>query len=79
MSQEKLHDLHHFIRRLSDRMADHYKQIQEHAAEDPGTAGDQGEENWLTYCADGFRVPTRSLRKGKSLAKMDRWVHKLMC
>lgn len=46
MSQEKTHDLHDFMRQLQDRMAAHYKQIQKRASEDPGTAGDQGEENW---------------------------------
>lgn len=46
MSQERIHDLHHFIRQLSDKMAANYRQIQEQASEDPGTAGDQGEVNW---------------------------------
>ncbi len=46
MSQKKSHDLHDFMRQLQDRMAANYKQIQKRATEDPGTAGDQGEENW---------------------------------
>ena len=46
MSEEKTHELYDFMRRLSDKMADNYKQIQKRATEDPGTAGDQGEENW---------------------------------
>ena len=46
MSQEKTHDLHDFMKQLQDKMAANYKQIQKRATEDPGTAGDQGEENW---------------------------------
>ena len=46
MSEEKTHNLHDFMQQLTDKMAANYKQIQKRASEDPGTAGDQGEENW---------------------------------
>lgn len=46
MSQDKTHDLYDFMRQLSDEMAAEYNRIQKRATEDPGTAGDQGEENW---------------------------------
>ena len=46
MSEEKTHDLHDFMQQLSDEMAAEYNRIQKRATEDPGTAGDQGEENW---------------------------------
>lgn len=46
MSEEKTHDLYQFMRQLSDEMAAEYNRIQMRAIEDPGTAGDQGEENW---------------------------------
>ena len=46
MSEEKPHDLQEFMRQLSDEMAAEYNRIQMRATEDPGTAGDQGEENW---------------------------------
>lgn len=46
MSEEKSHDLHDFMQQLSDEMAAEYTRIQKRATEDPGTAGDQGEENW---------------------------------
>lgn len=46
MPEEKTHDLYDFMRRLSDKMTANYNQIQKRATEDPGTAGDQGEENW---------------------------------
>ena len=46
MSEDKPHDLYEFMRQLSDEMAAEYHRIQMRATEDPGTAGDQGEENW---------------------------------
>ena len=46
MSQEKIHDLHDFFRQTSNDIAEEYDRIQKRATEDPGTAGDQGEENW---------------------------------
>ena len=46
MSEEKSHDLHDFMRQLSAKMAANYNLIRKRASEDPGTAGDQGEENW---------------------------------
>ena len=46
MSEEKIHDLHDFMRQLSDEMAAEYRRIRMRTTEDPGTAGDQGEENW---------------------------------
>ena len=46
MSEKKTHDLHDFIRQCRDEMASEYNRIYKRATEDPGTAGDQGEENW---------------------------------
>ena len=46
MPKLKPHDLHDFMRQLSQEMAAEYNRIQKRALEDPGTAGDQGEENW---------------------------------
>ena len=46
MSKEKTHDLHDFMRQLRDEMAAEYDYIQKWVTEDPGTAGDHGEENW---------------------------------
>ncbi len=46
MPEKKSHDLHDFMRQLSQEMAAEYDRIQKRAPEDPGTAGDQGEANW---------------------------------
>jgi len=39
------HDIHDFIRRSQKELQEEYDRIQKRATEDPGTAGDQGEEN----------------------------------
>jgi hypothetical protein len=42
----EVHDIHDFIASSQRAIEDEYARIQKRAAEDPGTAGDQGEENW---------------------------------
>ena len=46
MPKEQVHNLHHFMRQISEKMGSDYQEIQERTTEDPGTAGDQGEKNW---------------------------------
>lgn len=46
MSDELPHDLHDFMQQMSVEIASEYRRLRRRAAEDPGTAGDQGEENW---------------------------------
>jgi hypothetical protein len=56
-------DLFDFMVQATKEMADEYARIQKRATEDPGTAGDQGEENWATllrrYLPPQFRVVTK--------------------
>lgn len=40
------HDLHTFMAQITAEMGSEYDRIYARAAEDPGTAGDEGEENW---------------------------------
>jgi hypothetical protein len=40
------HDLHNFMAQVTTEMASEYDRIYARAKEDPGTAGDEGEENW---------------------------------
>jgi hypothetical protein len=40
------HDLEDFINQMSAEISAEYRRIQRSALEDPGTAGDEGEENW---------------------------------
>lgn len=63
MSQEKRHDLYDFMQQISKEMASEYSRIQMRATEDPGTAGDQGEENWAEllrgWVPSNFEVVTK--------------------
>ena len=69
MSEEKTHDLYDFMRRLSDRMAAYYDQIQKRASEDPGTAGDQGEENWAELLRGWLPRTYEVVTKGRIISK----------
>ncbi|GHD43381.1 hypothetical protein GCM10017083_09450 [Thalassobaculum fulvum] len=40
------HDLHSFMAQITNEMGSEYDRIYARAAQDPGTAGDEGEENW---------------------------------
>lgn len=42
----KEHDLFNFFRNANEDIEREYKRICKRSVEDPGTAGDQGEENW---------------------------------
>jgi hypothetical protein len=63
MSKTKAHDLYDFLRQMSVEMSAEYDRIQMRATEDPGTAGDQGEENWAAIFRDwlprSYEVVTR--------------------
>ena len=52
MPKQKTHDLYDFMRQISAEMSAEYNRIQMRATEDPGTAGDQGEENWAELLRD---------------------------
>lgn len=40
------HDLFDFFKKANRNISDEYTRICRRVNEDPGTAGDQGEENW---------------------------------
>jgi Domain of unknown function (DUF6602) len=46
------HDLHTFMKQVSDEMASEYGRIYAKSVQDPGTAGDEGENNWATLLRD---------------------------
>jgi hypothetical protein len=56
-------DLFAFLASVSNEMAQEYERIRRRVAEDPGTAGDQGEENWAALLREwlppGFKVVTK--------------------
>ena len=69
MSQDKTHDLHDFMRQLSDEMAAEYNRIQKRATEDPGTAGDQGEENWAELLRGWLPRTYEVVTKGRIISQ----------
>ena len=59
------HRLHHFMQQLTDEMSANYKEIQEWASTDPGTAGDQGEENWAKWLREWLPPTYQVVTKGQ--------------
>ena len=69
MSQEKTHDLHDFLRQTSNDIAEEYDRIQKRATEDPGTAGDQGEENWAKVLRGWLPSTYKVVTKGQIISQ----------
>ncbi len=69
MSEEKTHDLYQFMRQLSTEMAAEYDRIQMRATEDPGTAGDQGEENWAELLRGWLPRTYKVVTKGRIISE----------
>ena len=69
MPQDKTHDLHDFMRQLTDKMSANYNLIQKRATEDPGTAGDQGEENWAELLRGWLPCTYEVVTKGRIISQ----------
>jgi hypothetical protein len=67
VSDSKQHDLHDFIQRAQADLQAEYSRIQKRATEDPGTAGDQGEENWATLFREWLARDYYVVTKGRIL------------
>ncbi len=61
------HDLLTFISQVSENLAKEYERIQLRVKEDPGTAGDQGEENWADILRDWLPQSYAVVTKGRIL------------
>lgn len=59
------HALHTFMAQVTDLMASEYQRIYAAAAEDPGTAGDEGEENWATLLREWLPPSYHVATKGR--------------
>ena len=79
MSQEKTHDLHDFLRQTGNDITEEYDRIQKRATEDPGTAGDPGEENWAELLRGWLPSTYKVVPKGRIISQDGQQVHKLMC
>ena len=69
MSEEKTHDLYDFMQQISNEMAAEYNRIQKRATEDPGTAGDQGEENWAELLRGWLPSTYKVVTKGRIISQ----------
>ncbi len=61
------HDIHDFMNSAQRLLQEEYARIQKRAASDPGTAGDQGEENWATLLRDWLPSYFHVVTKGQIL------------
>ena len=69
MSNQISHDLHDFMHQLSDKMAANYNLIRKRTSEDPGTAGDQGEENWAELLRGWLPRTYEVVTKGRIISQ----------
>src|SRR5215212_2250362 len=63
------HDIHSFIQSAQRDIENEYKRILKRATEDPGTAGDQGEENWATLLKNWLPSYFHIVTKGRILTE----------
>jgi len=61
------HELADFMRAVTEDIAREYDRVQKRATEDPGTAGDQGEENWATILRNWLPPMYQVVTKGRIL------------
>jgi hypothetical protein len=61
------HALSTFIGQVSDEMASEYERIRNRATEDPGTAGDEGEQNWAALLREWLPAHYHVVTKGRIL------------
>ena len=67
-SESPTHDLFEYMLRTTQEMAKDYELIQKRSSEDPGTAGDQGEENWAKLFRDWLPSYFPVVTKGRILS-----------
>src|SRR4051812_20093503 len=65
----KPHELFDFVFAVTEDLAREYVRIQKRATEDPGTAGDQGEENWATLFKQWLPSYLHVVTKGRILTE----------
>ncbi|TXJ24784.1 MAG: hypothetical protein E6Q24_16600 [Chitinophagaceae bacterium] len=67
MINAEIHELNEFLRSASRQIAEEYDRIQKRVKEDPGTAGDQGEENWASLLRNWLPHTFHIVTKGRIL------------
>ncbi|MEM9344510.1 MAG: DUF6602 domain-containing protein [Pseudomonadota bacterium] len=61
----EVHDLHKFMSQITHEMSEEYQRIHARASDDPGTAGDEGEENWANLLRDWLPSNYHVATKGR--------------
>lgn len=61
------HELQAFLRQDVDEIASEYRRIRARAHDDPGTAGDEGEENWAALLRSWLPSSYTVVTKGRVL------------
>lgn len=65
---DKVHDLRSFMIQATNEISAEYRRIYASSAGDPGTAGDEGEENWANLFRDWLPANYHVATKGQLLA-----------
>lgn len=68
-TEMETHDIHDFVKASQQTIEAEYQRIQRRAVEDPGTAGDQGEENWATLFRSWLPSYFHIVTKGRILTQ----------
>ncbi|MFD7380045.1 DUF6602 domain-containing protein [Streptomyces mirabilis] len=63
----KTHEVESYVRQATREIQDEYKRLYARAAEDPGTAGDEGEENWADILRRWLPASVHVVTKGRLL------------
>jgi hypothetical protein len=70
MPEESPHDIVEFMQQILSELQSEYKRIRERTLEDPGTAGDEGEENWAELFRDWLPATYHVVTKGRILTSL---------
>ena len=62
------HDLEHLMRQATSNMLAEYERMRRMAKEDPGTSGDQGEENWAELLSKWLPGTFHVVTKGRIIS-----------
>ena len=68
MDSPRPHDLEDFMKQVTSEMESEYLRIRSRALEDPGTAGDQGEENWAELLREWLPPTYKVVTRGRILS-----------
>lgn len=61
------HEVESYVRQATREIQDEYERISARSAEDPGTAGDEGEENWAKVLREWLPSSVHVVTKGRLL------------